>query len=344
MAADFGYDLWSEASRSYDAEQREAALDQAGAHMAQVMPFFLQAGSKRELEHRLSFAASRLDHIEASTGVAADELREMARRHYALLKEALPEGQDPLTDMMRAEHSYGSGPEKPDEHEEGPDFSHNYSEVPQGAPGGPDPRVVTPVFEPPQQPSEATASLRRQADSTAGTPGSMSTMPAGIGGASSSPDGSGATPPMMDTQPAQNTQTSQGPDTTFNEAVPQQVTSAYRDPVAEQIRAVASSVAASNPHLPEAECRRLARKVVGGYLRTADNGMGAMSDAPWEPSPGASAPSGGGDSSGGGGSSLMHGAEFQLGKGLMGGGGGAAAGDAAAGAGAEEAIAAAALL
>jgi hypothetical protein len=308
--------LWAEASYDHDAWAREAALDAAGAHMASVMPFLLQASTERELEHRLIYAEGHLQDIEAATNVGVPDLQQMARRHYALLKQALPEGQDPLAWVPSAPAGYGSGPEKPLEHDEGPDFSGGYSEIPQGAPGGPPPQVTAPVFEPPQQPSEITAAntspvhscaecgrkltgrgtckgcgmlpgecpcskkvarLQRRADNTAGQM-PMSTVPAGIGGMASSPDGAGSAAPMAPSAPAPGNQTSQGPDSSYDPAI--SATGSRRDPVAEQISAVASSVRASNPHLPASECRRIARRVVGSYLRTADLTNSVMYDRP----------------------------------------------------------------
>jgi hypothetical protein len=326
--------LWAEASYDYDADARESMLDAAGAHMASVMPFLLQAGSERELEHRLIYAEGRLQQIEEATSVGVPDLQQMARRHYALLKQALPEGQDPLAWVPSAPAGYGSGPEKPLEHDDGPDFS-GYSEVPQGAPGGPPPQVTTPVFEPPQQPQEVTAAntspvhscaecgrkltgrgtckgcgmlpgecpcsqkvarLQRHADNTAGQM-AMSTIPAGIGGGASSPDGSGSAAPAAPTAPLPGDQTSQGPDATFDPAMT--ATGSRRDPVAEQISAVASSVRASNPHLPPSECRRVARQVVGSYLRTADLTNSVMYDRPDLGNPPPSSGGGGGGTSGG---------------------------------------------
>jgi hypothetical protein len=378
--------LWAEASYDYDADARESALDVAGAHMASVMPFFLQSRSLRELEHRLSFAASRLGRIEDATGVPAMELAEMARRHYALLKQALQEGEDPLAWVPSAS-SFGSGPEKPDQHSEGPDFSGDYAEVPLGPPGGPDPSVTAPVFGRPQDPVEVTgaatttcaacgrrlnkntrtckgcslmpgecqcqsktarlqrraddatpfqtppdndsgdgsadldpdyggaslpvgaslrraAGFRRAADNTAGQAG-MSTIPAGVGGMPSSPDGAGSAAPPMPSPPSPGDQTSQGPDMSYapeSSTDATSLTASRCDRVADQISAVAASVRASNPHLAGSECRRVARRVVGSYLRTADATNGIMHDAPWL----GNEPSGGG---GGGGAREQGGGE-----------------------------------
>lgn len=319
---DMEVSLWHEASYDHEASAHEAALDIAGAHMASVMPFLLQAATPRELDHRLSFAAMRLNHISAQSGVAVEDLEAMARRHFAILKQALPEGTDPMTMVMQApQGGYGSGPLKPDEHDEGPDFAGSYSEVPMGAPGGPVPQVTVPVFPGPQQVSETTAAMRRTADNTAGTAG-MSTLPAGSGTAPVSPDGASAQAPQTAMAPLPGTQTSGGPSVSYNTPPAQGpgMLAARRDPVADQIRAVASSVRASNPQLAESECRRIARRVVGGYLRHADMASSVTSDAPWATSPGAQQQSGG--SGGGGGTGpLGHMLEWQGLKSMMPGGG-----------------------
>jgi hypothetical protein len=103
-----------------------------------------------------------------------------------------------------------------------------------------------------------------------------------------------------------------------------QVTSAS-DPVRRRVMVVTAAVAATNPQLSPDECERVARMVVGRYLRQADLEGSVMNDDPV----------GGGDSGGSGGSSgggdgggmLQHGLEWQGLKSMIpGGGGGAAAG------------------
>jgi hypothetical protein len=92
------------------------------------------------------------------------------------------------------------------------------------------------------------------------------------------------------------------------------------DQVAQQVTAVATSIALSNPQLPESECRG-GRRVVGSYLRpTADLAGSVISDEPvGDPAPGRDR----GD--GGGGNMLEHGLEWRGLKGLLPGGGGAGA-------------------
>jgi hypothetical protein len=107
------------------------------------------------------------------------------------------------------------------------------------------------------------------------------------------------------------------------------------DPVRRKVASVAAVVAATNPGLPRGECERVARLVVGRYLRQADLTDSVMSDAPMSPGQ----PSGSGSSGGsGGGSPFSHMLEGQglrsMIPGMGGGSGGAAAGEGA-GAGAE---------
>ena len=158
-------DLWTEASLDHDQIAREAALAQVEAHMEPVWPFLFEARSPNELEHRLAFAGHRLEHIAVQCDVDSGSLHQLARHRFALLQEALlqrqalPEGQDPLA-WVPSSPTSGSGAEIPDMHEEGVDYHDSYSEVPVGAPGGPAPNVVTPVFGRPQQPGEATGARR----------------------------------------------------------------------------------------------------------------------------------------------------------------------------------------
>ena len=356
-------DLWHEASEDHDAISRTAALAEAEGHLEPLWGFFFQAASARELEHRLAVGETRLFHIAGKTGVDIGDIAGIIRRRYALLREALMEGQDPVAPMVSATPSSGGGPAKPDEHSEGPDFSGSYSEVPMGQLSSPDPMVTRPVFDRPQQPTEATAakkkcscgrklkngkcpgckagSARCDCAPAAATPddddpgqktGSRRTatpgmppsnLPAGVGGnVQSSPDGSGSYSgsqgPMA--MPGPGLQTSQGG---YDLTPAQPVTAGRRDPVADHIRLVAASVAASNPGLPDSECRRVARLVVGRYLRRADLDSSVLHDDP-----------GGGGSAGGGGGG-GHMGEYMMGRQLMkklpsaGGGGAGAAGGAA---------------
>jgi hypothetical protein len=365
-------DMWHEASADHDLEAREASLAQAEAQMLDVWPFLFQARSGREFAHRLAFAGERLERIAAACGLPPGELEETARRRYALLKEALPEGTDPVAPVLQAGQSFGSGPAEGYEHDEGPDFSHGYSEIPAGPLGGPDP-AVTGVPEPAmagQQPAPGTTAGKkgdpfggkqappfgkgkkkkkgkgkkeaaRTAQVTSGpvpvtgmppTGAGGQMMPAGTGaGAMTSPDGMSAGGSLPGAQRPSGTPAAQpGTAGTAYDLTPaQDVTAARRDPVRRQVEAVAASVAASNPQLPASECRRVARRVVGSYLRQADMASSVMSDEPWAGSPGSS---GDGDG-GGGGMSGME--EYGLGRQLINklpGGGAGAAGELAEGA------------
>jgi hypothetical protein len=343
-------DLWTEASYDYDTEARMSREAHAAALMADVFPFLASACSDDEYAQRLGLAESRLRSVAAEAGLPEEDITALAARHWELMKEALEEGQDPLAEVMQAEHSYGSGPEKPDEHDESADFSHSYGEVPLGQlPGGPPDMVTQPAYPRPAPVSEATGSVRRcacghglfpngrctgcackpgrcecgysyrtaAADYMAETPpdtntgeGSVDTgvapedpslpvrqgsrrtaqgtgpvtdagpesgvgdaMPAGVSQGTSSPDGMGpgGTMPASPGTPVMPQGLQQG-------MMP--ATGSRRDPVALQVTAVAASVQASNPHLPEAECRRVARKAVARYLtpRQADLTSSVTSD------------------------------------------------------------------
>jgi hypothetical protein len=288
------------------------------------MPFLFASASWADYGHRKALAAGRLEAIATATGLLPGHIGQLADSHMRLFAEAmahqaLPEGSDPLIPVTQASEGtgFGSGPEKPDEHSEGPDFSHGYSEIPQGPPGGPDPSVTVPVYEHPQPLAEATGAKKTAQDAPAGPVTDAAPLPAGVSPAGTGPDGTGPGGMLSAPPPSPG---------------PSSVT-ASRDPVAAQVAAVAASVAASNPALPGAECRRVARKVVAGYLRQgADYTDTVISDAP--PASGGGGGGGGGDGGGGGGMSGLE--ESMLGRQLInkipGGGGGGAAG-AGAGAG-----------
>jgi hypothetical protein len=196
-------------------------------------------------------AEERLTAIALSHGIEPAELLKMADRRFELLIEALAEGQDPL-EWIPDGGGYGSGPEKPDEHDEGPDYSHGYAEVPQGAPGGPDPRVVATGG---RHRIQQEGKHRREADAVPSGPAAeaipQDMFPAGAG---------------------------QGLTTTPQPPQAGQVTSSA-DRVHRQVMAVTASIQATNPDLPDADAARLARKVVGRYLH-ADLDSSAISGDP----------------------------------------------------------------
>lgn len=320
-------DMWFEASDNHEAMAREAALARAGAELDGVMPFLLAARSPGEYEHREALALSSMASIAEGCGIDTADLMATARRRYDLYRQALAEGVDPLTELIQSTRTYGTGPEEGYEHEEGPDFSHGYSEVPQGPLQSADPRVVQ-VRPPSAGPvQEATGSLRRRADATpqsAMTPG-YAPMPGDTGTGSGSVDmglpssSMQGTPPSLPAGvPGQTSAPLTPPDIG-------QVTSS-RDPVRRKVMAVTAAVSVSNPQLPATECERIARLVVGRYL-TADLSSSVMND-----DPGSGGGGSGGSSGGSGGGAVDHMLEGQgLRSMLPGMGGGAGEGAAAGG-------------
>jgi hypothetical protein len=268
-------DLWTEASADHESLARQAALACAEAEFNGVFPFLAAARSQGEYAQRRALAEENLRLIAQRHGVGLAELLKLADRRYALLIEALTEGQDPL-EWVPDGGGYGSGPEKPLEHDEGVDYSGGYSEVPQGAPGGPDPRVVATggrhrIEGRHRKAADATDMVSDQTDTGLGA-GSVDT-------------GTGPADPTL-------------PAGMPNSATPQpspigQVTSAA-DPVRRQVMAVTASITAANPGLDEAEAGRLARKVVGRYLH-ADLDSSVVSN-----DPGGTAGPDGGEGGGGG--------------------------------------------
>ncbi|MCW2929923.1 MAG: hypothetical protein JWM19_885 [Actinomycetia bacterium] len=309
-------DLWAEASADHDAFAREAAVAAADVHLQEVMPFLLAARSDTELAHRMALARDSIAAIAAATGISEDELAATAARRSELYRKALAEGQDPLEEVVDSTRSYGGGPEQGYEHDEGPDFSHGYSEVPAGPPGGPDPRVTAPRPPGAGPVQEAAGSLRRQADSSPGASMTMPYSPMDTGTGSGSVDTalpSSASAGMTPSLPAGVT--SNGDNTVpITPSAIGQVTS-VRDPVRRRVIAVREAVAASNPQLPAGECERIARLVVGRYLRRADLDGSVMDDQPTDPPAPAGGGGGGssssGDSGGGAGKVVQHGLEWQ---------------------------------
>lgn len=81
-------DLWAEASRDVEAEQRELAYRRASAALEPLWPFLAVSQSQAELEHRKALAMGSLQTVARNSGMALDELGEMIDRRFALLAEA----------------------------------------------------------------------------------------------------------------------------------------------------------------------------------------------------------------------------------------------------------------
>lgn len=155
---------------------------------------------------------------------------------------------------------------------------------------------------------QAQASLRRQADAS---------LPAGVSDAGITPDGTGQGGAMASPAPAPAAPAGAGPSG---------MNVSSGDPYNIQVTSVARSIMGTNPQLAEGEARRIARRVVGSYLRQGDLNSSVISDD--YGSGGASAPR---DSSGGGGF-MQHMLEGQGLRSMLPGGAateGAAAGGAA---------------
>jgi hypothetical protein len=311
--------MWAEASADHEAMAREAALALADAELETVMPFLLASRSDEEYVHRSALAQESISSIAAHCGLDESELIAVAGRRYRLYREALAEGTDPMVSLEPLLNGGPGGPEKPDEHDEGPDFSHGYSEVPQGAPGGPDPGVTWPRPPAAGPVQEAAGSLRRQADASPG----MMTAPyqpmapdTGTGAGSvdmSTPaaNGGGMSPSL----PAGVT--SNGDDTLPIPPPSIGKTTSSADPVRRKVMAVTAAVAAVNPQLPATEAERVARQIVGRYFREADLNGSVMNDEPVSDSS-SSGGSGSGSDSGGG--LVQHGLEWQGLKSMLPGG------------------------
>ena len=321
-------DLWEIASGDHESLAREAALARADAELEGILPFLFTARSDQEFFHRLALARDAIAVVEARNGLPEGEVTETAARRYALYREALAEGTDPLASLepLLNGGGYGSGPERPDSHTEGPDFSGGYSEVPAGAPGGPDPQVTQVRPEVPGAVGEATGSLRRSADANPESMMMSPYMPPDVGTGNGSVDIGTATPADGGYSPSIPAGMAGGSVAPVGQPTgrPGITTSGTRDPVRSRVLRVTSMIARANPGLPAAECERLGRVVVSRYLHHADLTDSVMGNGPMTGSGSA-----GGSQGGGGGTGLAgHMLEWQgaksLGKGLMGGGGEAA--------------------
>ncbi len=303
--------LWDEASADYETMRREAAVARADAEMREVMPFLLAARSDAEFGHRIALAADSIGRIAAITGVAPDELAGMAAHRFSLMREALMEGQDPLAELAEISQGgsgYGSGPEKPDEHSTG-QAPPAYSEVPAGAERGPNPAVTAPRPPMAGPVAEPTASMRRSAANLM-TPGYRPPVPPDTGTGAGSVDIGLPEENLAGMAPSLN---AGGRNSGSNAPItnPQigQVTST-RDPVRRRVLAVSAAIRETNPHLPQAECERVARTVVGRYLRHADLTGSVMDDQPV----GAPGNGSGGGNGGSGGKGMSGLEEYGLGR------------------------------
>lgn len=82
-------DLWSEASRDVEAEERTLAYHRASAALEGLWPWLAVAQSEAELEHRKALAAESLQSIASSSGMTLPEVGEMINRRFALVSEAM---------------------------------------------------------------------------------------------------------------------------------------------------------------------------------------------------------------------------------------------------------------
>lgn len=323
-------DLWTIASEDHEGLAREAAVARADADMEQVMPFLLAARSEEEFGHRMAAAETSLAVIAARAGITFEEAVATAERRYALYREALVEGTDPMTSLepLLNGGGYGTGPERADSHTEGPDFSGGYSEVPAGPPGGPDPQVTQVRPEAPGPVAQATGSLRRRADADPGSMMMSPYTPPDTGTGNGSVDvgvPGGGTDGLAPSLPA-GTQGGGGTAPVGQPTSSPGVSStASRDPVRSRVLRATAMIAQANPGLPQAECERLGRKVVARYLREADLTDSVMGNGP------ANGGSDSGSSSGGGTGLAGHMLEGQGIRSMISGGGGEAAGAGAAG-------------
>lgn len=93
-----GFDLWSEASRDVEAEDRASRLAHATAALADLWPWFSSAKSNEELAHRKALASESLSTIASRTGVELGEVEGIVDRHHALLREAADSDDDDDSD------------------------------------------------------------------------------------------------------------------------------------------------------------------------------------------------------------------------------------------------------
>jgi hypothetical protein len=322
-------DLWAIASEDHDSFAREASLARAEAEMEGLMPFLLASRSEQEFGHRIAAAHDSIGLIAARTGMDPDEIEATARRRYELYREALAEDVDPMISLepLLNGGGYGQGPERPDEHDEGPDFSGGYSEVPMGNLSGPDPQVTMPRQEAPGPATQATGSLRRQADASPGsmmmspyTPPDMGTGNGSVDVGVPPPGGSAGMTPSIPAGMSGGSVAPAGQQT----SQPGVTSTASRDPVRSRVLQVTAMIARANPGLPGAECELLGRKVVARYLRQGDLTDSVMSNGPAEDG------SSGGSAGGGGGTGMAgHMLEGQGIRSMLPGAGGAGAGEAA---------------
>lgn len=81
-------DLWTEATRDIESEERLKNLEMARHASQGIWSFLAQAGDQFEYEDRLSLAQDRIGVIASQTGVTEDELIKVFDQRFALLLEA----------------------------------------------------------------------------------------------------------------------------------------------------------------------------------------------------------------------------------------------------------------
>lgn len=81
-------DLWSEASRDYEAEGHAYRMEMAKSASAQLWPFLAVAQSQAEFKDRVALASQSIQRVASENGVRAQDLLRVFADRFALLMEA----------------------------------------------------------------------------------------------------------------------------------------------------------------------------------------------------------------------------------------------------------------
>ena len=81
-------DLWTEASRDYEAEGHAYRMEMAKSASAQLWPFLAVAQSQAEFKDRVALAAQSIQRVASENGVHPQDLLKVFTDRFALLMEA----------------------------------------------------------------------------------------------------------------------------------------------------------------------------------------------------------------------------------------------------------------
>jgi hypothetical protein len=307
-------DLWTEASYDVEAKQRDLTYHRASAALEELWPFLALSRSEAELEHRKALAMEPLQRIASDTGMSLPDLGQLIDHRFELLVVASsackcgnkncqcsgdckckpgcdcsnchPASETTASLNREGEASFSPPPSDSEEGGGSKEAKLALQEgenilaetVPQVAGVGTPEKPVEHDGEQPPAPTEPPQQGEAAGQSPEGpdAPGEFSGPPAATSFPETTkprqmPDG-GSPDPMRDAMSTPGGEAAESGEPGED---------SDKDPIGDQVDKIAATVRRYNPHLEEATCRRVARRVVKMYVKAAgDDGINYVGPIP----------------------------------------------------------------